>query len=95
MTELVQALPFTDLGAGALVIMIVLMVLTGRLVTRQQLQDVMADRDKWRDSAESWQASSLKLGMTMEKVVVLAEATNHALTDIQGLAARASKDPAP
>jgi hypothetical protein len=35
----------TDLGAAALVGLVVLMVLTGRLVTRRQLDDVRADRD--------------------------------------------------
>ncbi len=34
-----------DLGSAALVGLIVLMVLTGRLVTRKQLEDVRADKD--------------------------------------------------
>ena len=86
MAELLGGLAIADLGAGALLVIVVLMVLTGRLVTRQQLLDTQADRDKWRASADQWQASATKLGITMEKVVVLAEATNHALTDIQEIA---------
>lgn len=88
MDGLISSLPIGQLSAGALVALIVLLVLTGRLVPRQQLLDAQADRDKWRASAEDWQRGSLKLGMSMEKVVVLAEATNHALVEIQELASR-------
>jgi len=81
-------LPFGQLSAGALVALIVLLILRGSLVTRRQLLDVMEDRDKWRTSSEDWQRSSTQLSMSVEKLVVLAETTNHALTEIQQLAAR-------
>ncbi|MFD4786606.1 hypothetical protein ACFWN1_05890 [Streptomyces sp. NPDC058459] len=48
----------SDLGAAALVGLIVLMVLTGRLVTRRQLDDVRADKDAQitaeRDEKATW-----------------------------------------
>jgi hypothetical protein len=44
MTDLLGFRP-TDLGAVALVGLIVLMVLRGQLVTRRQLDDVRADKD--------------------------------------------------
>lgn len=94
MGDLLTGLPLGQISAASLVALIVLLILTGRLVPRQQLLDAQADRDKWRTSAEDWQRGTLKLGMAMEKVVVLAEATNHALVDIQQLAAR-HQEPTP
>lgn len=81
-------LPLGQLSAGALVGLIVLLVLSGRLVPRQNLQDMRDDRDKWRATAEDWQKTALQLGMSMEKLLTAAELTNHALTDIQELAQR-------
>jgi hypothetical protein len=85
---MLDGLPVGQISAGALVAVIVLLILTGRLVTRRQLLDAQADRDKWRESADSWQQSTHTLGMAIEKVVVLSEATNHALVEIQELARR-------
>ncbi|MGW4493730.1 hypothetical protein [Streptomyces sp. NPDC004376] len=57
MTDLLGFRP-SDLGAAALVGLIVLMVLTGRLVTRRQLDDVRADKDALiaaeRDEKTTW-----------------------------------------
>ena len=95
MGDLFAGLPIGQISAGALVGLIVLLILTGRLVPRQQLLDARqqvldarADRDQWRTTAEDWQKGTLTLGISMEKVVVLAEATNHALVEIQELASR-------
>ena len=95
MVALLDGLPVGQIGAGALLAFVVLLILTGRLVPRQQLLDARqqvldarADRDQWRTTAEDWQKGTLTLGISMEKVVVLAEATNHALVEIQELAAR-------
>ncbi|WP_431781692.1 hypothetical protein [Streptomyces chumphonensis] len=37
-----------DLGAGALLGIVILLILTGRLVPRSTLEDVRAERDTWR-----------------------------------------------
>jgi hypothetical protein len=81
-------LPIGQFSAGALVGLVVLLILVGRLVPRQSLQDMREDRDKWRTTAEDWQRAATQLGMSMEKLLVLAETTNHALHEIQELAAR-------
>lgn len=91
---MLDGLPIGQISAGALVAVVVLLILTGRLVTRRQLLDAQADRDKWRESADSWQLSTHTLGMAIEKVVVLSEATNHALVEIQELARRDQERPA-
>lgn len=45
------------------------LVLTGRLIARSQLKDVQADRDKYRDTADTMLKASLEQGMTQEKLV--------------------------
>jgi hypothetical protein len=83
-------LPIGQISAGALVGLIVLLILTGRLVTRRQLEDVQADRDHWRTAADGWQAMATKLGMSVEgltssveRMTVSADAATHALEAIQ------------
>jgi hypothetical protein len=90
-----STLPLGQVSAGALVALIVLLILRGWLVPRRQLLDVMEDRDKWRSSSEEWQKSATALGMSVEKLVSLAETTNHALTEIQRLAGHHTPEPAP
>lgn len=88
MTGLFDSLPVGSLGAGALVSLIVLLILTGRLVPRQQLIDLREDRDKWRSAAEDSQKAMYTYGMATEKLLVLGETTNHALVEIQEMAQR-------
>lgn len=85
---MLDGLPVGQISAGALVALVVLMILTGRLVTRQQLTDLRADRDKWEASATKWQEVSTKQGMTLERLLELAETTEHALSEIQQHARR-------
>ena len=82
--------PIGQIGAGALVTLIVLLILSGRLVTRRQLEDVQADRDHWRTAAEGWQAMATKLGMSVEgltssveRLTSASDASTHALEQIQ------------
>ena len=75
--------PIGQLGAGALLTLVVLLILSGRLVTRRQLQDVQADRDYWRTAHDTQQQVTLKQGMTLERLLVHAETTTHALQEIQ------------
>jgi hypothetical protein len=82
--------PIGQIGAGALVSIVVLLIFTGRLVTRRQLEDVQADRDHWRTAAEGWQAMATKLGMStealtssVEQLTAASGASTHALEQIQ------------
>jgi hypothetical protein len=61
------SLPTGQLTAGALVALIVLFILRGALIPRQQLLDARADRDYWRASADTWQRVATEHGMTLEK----------------------------
>lgn len=95
MGEILGGLPPLDLGAGGIVVLVVLLIIFGKLPTPGQLKDTQADRDKWRESAEKWQLTATQLGMSMEKLLVYAETTNHAITDIRELAQRRSNEPGP
>jgi len=54
MADLIAGVSPLQVGAGGLVVIIVLLILTGRLVPRQTLRDTQADRDYWR---QAWQTS--------------------------------------
>jgi len=88
--ELLTGFPVGQFSTGALVALVVLLILRGALVPRQQLVDKQADCDKWREAAEKWQQTSMQLGMSIEKLLVYAETTNHALLDIREMAQRAA-----
>lgn len=85
--------PVGQVGAGALVTVIVLLILSGRLVPRQQLLDKQADCDKWQASSEKWQQVATQHGMTLERLIDYAEAADHALTSIQGVVQARSESP--
>jgi hypothetical protein len=88
--DVLSGLPVGGISAGALVGLIVLLILRGNLVPRQQLidarqqvMDAQADRDYWRAAYDTQQQIALKQGMTLERLLVLAETDSHALTQIQ------------
>lgn len=83
MGGLLEGLPVGQVGAGALVTIIVLLILSGRLKTRQDFLDLRGDRDKWERAATDWQKAYFELGMSFEKQLIQGEATLHALTEIQ------------
>lgn len=91
MGDILGGLPIGQLSAGALVALVVLLILRGGLVPRQQLVDKQAECDQWREAANKWQQTSHQLGMSMEKLLVYAETTNHAIVDIRELAQRVSE----
>lgn len=49
---MIDGLPIIDAGATALLSLVVLMVLTGRLVPRRTLNDLATERDYWRTAAQ-------------------------------------------
>jgi hypothetical protein len=48
----IGGLPVVDAGATALLAMVVMMVLTGRLVPRRVVKDIETERDYWRAAAQ-------------------------------------------
>lgn len=88
MGDIFSSLPVLQFSAGSLVTLIVLMILTDRLVTRQRLVDKQAECDRWHEAADKWQQVSVKQGMTLERILTNVELTTHAIVDIRELALR-------
>lgn len=88
---MVAGVPFAQIlgtGGGWLVAVVACgfflwLVLTGKLVPHSQLEDVQADRDSWRTSHDTQQQITLKQGVTLERLLVLAETSAAALQAIQ------------
>ena len=98
MAELLGGLPVGQLGLlGTLLLLpwaalvwTVRRIITGDLVTRQQLldarqqlQDKETDCAYWRTIADTAQQIGLKQGMTQERQLVIAESTLHVVNQIQ------------
>lgn len=93
MGDALAELPLGQLSAGALVAIIVLLILRGLLVPRQQMIDLREDRDKWQASSEKWQQVATQHGMTLERLIDYAEAADHALTAIQAVVQSRGEEP--
>ena len=93
MDEFLGGLPALDLGAGGLVVLIVLLILSGRLVTVRELRDTQAQRDKAMALAEKWQQVATEHGMTLTRILDTAEASNHALSEISAVVRPAGEAP--
>lgn len=102
MGDLFAGLPIGQLGLiGALVLLpwtllafVVRRIVTGDLVTRQQLLDEQAENAYLRTTLDTQLQVLLKLGMTAERLLGLAETGNHVMTQIQaGLQRRGPEEP--
>lgn len=72
-------------GAAALLCLVVLLVLTGRLIPRRTHQDVLADRDRWREAfLESEVARRLEHEQKQE-LLEMAKLGGHILTALPRL----------
>ncbi|MGW5173097.1 hypothetical protein ACWERY_01865 [Streptomyces sp. NPDC004082] len=69
-----------DAGLGALLVLVVLLIFTGRLVPRRTHEDVLTDRDNWRQAyLESEQARRKEHDQTGE-LLEMARLGGHILT---------------
>lgn len=95
MGDALSNLPVGQIGAGSLVGLIVLLILNGRLVTRQTVVDLRADRDKWQGIAATWQGVATQQGITLAQhgetlaqLIEYAKTADHAIQSIQSLVQR-------
>lgn len=88
MGELLAGIPIGDWSAPALLGIFCLLILTGGIPTRRELKDTQARAEKWETAATEWQVVATKLGMSVERLLVLAETSNHALVEIQAVLTR-------
>lgn len=74
------AVPWSDLGAGGLVVLAVLLLLTGRIVTRAVYEDMVRQRDKWeaawRDSQRALAERDAQLDANTEALKTMEAAFN-------------------
>lgn len=85
LNELLGGVALGDLGLSGIVILIVLMILTDRLVTRKRLEEAREDARTYRTAAETQQAVNATNTESIKELLHLARATHHALTEIQSL----------
>jgi hypothetical protein len=70
----------SDAGLGALLTLVILLILTGRLVPRRTHEDTLADRDNWRQAyLESEKARKVEHEQTGE-LLEMARLGGHILT---------------
>jgi len=84
--DVLAQLPIGGLSAGALVGIIVVAILRGALVPRQQLIDKQAECDKLQAANDKLLAALLQNGVTTEKLLAGVELMNHAVADLQQMA---------
>lgn len=85
LNELLGNVPLGDVGLSGIVILIVLMILTDKLVTRRRLEEAREDGKAYRTAFETQQQINGELKASVQELLPLARATHHALTSIQSL----------
>ena len=98
MEDVLANLSIPDLGATALLSVVVLMILTDRLVTRRRLEDAQAERDHWRDAhdnlAQERAVEREQMGTLIDAVTGLTESsetTRRLLTSLRDAAEQGRK----
>ncbi|MET9909666.1 hypothetical protein ABZZ74_23175 [Streptomyces sp. NPDC006476] len=93
----------SDAGLGALLTLVILLILTGKLIPRRTHEDVIADRDNWRSAyLESEKARKVEHEQTGE-LLEMARLGGHILTalphpghaDEEGVSSGDRMDPSP
>ena len=90
-------------GAAALLALVILLILTGRLIPRRTHEDVIADRDNWRSAFLQSEAARRVEHDQTEELLEMAKLGGHILTalprpgkaDEGEVAADARMDPTP
>lgn len=83
--DLLGGVAIGDIGLSGIVILIVLMILTDRLVTRRRLEEAREDVKTYRAAAETQQAVNAAHADSLHELLSLARTSNHALTEIQAV----------
>ncbi|CAM5604594.1 hypothetical protein [Streptomyces coeruleorubidus] len=92
-----------DAGAVTLLVVVVLLILTGRLIPRRTHEDALADRDNWRQAFLESESARKVEHEQVEELLELAKLGGHILTalprpgqaDEEEVTADARMDPAP
>lgn len=89
MSEVVEAIPLADIGATAVLVVVVWLILAGRLVPRSTLEDVRADRDARLAEAHQWREAWKERGEVVRdlmrqnsRLIEVGETSAHVLTSL-------------
>lgn len=83
--ELLGGLQLGDIGLSGVVILIILMILNDRLITRKRYEDQREETKAWRAASEAKDAVIAEYKESLKELLSLARATHHALSEIQSL----------
>ena len=81
--ELVSEIGVLPTSAGAIITVIVLAVVFGKIPTLRELRDSQEREKRAMQLAENWQKVATEHGMTLSQIADGLEVANHALTEIQ------------
>jgi hypothetical protein len=85
--EILAGIPPLNIGAGGLIVLMVILFATGKIPTLRELRDSQAREQRAMELAEKWQQVATEQGMTLNRLLDAVETTNHIVTAIQaGLA---------
>lgn len=93
MDILSSALPWSQIGWGAIVVLVVILILRGYLVPRLFYMEVVRDRDRWRTMAEELREENSKLLVIGELGVNSIYAIEKVVEDKIEARAKAKKKP--
>lgn len=85
LSELLGGVALGDVGLSGIVILVVLMILTDRLVTRKRLEESREEAAAWRTSAETKDAVNAEHWSALQELLALARTSAHALQEIQAV----------
>lgn len=72
----------TNLGAAGLLVLVVLLILTGRLVPRSTLLDMRDERDTWRSAHAESEAARQAEREQVTELLELSRTAGHVLTSL-------------
>ncbi|KPC96252.1 hypothetical protein ADL27_04635 [Streptomyces sp. NRRL F-6602] len=79
MSAELMGIPVAQGGAVALLTLVVLMVLTGRLVPRRTYDDLLKERDTWRDAHTLSESARTRDAAQTQELLELSRVSVHAL----------------
>lgn len=79
---MIAELTLADVGAGAILALTVLMILTGRLVPRAVLRDIQAERDTWREAHRLSEAAREEERRQVEELLEVGRTAEHVLRSL-------------
>lgn len=87
-------IPPLNIGAGGLIVLMVILFATGKIPTLRELRDSQERERRAIDLADKWQRVATEQGMTLHQILNAVETIDATVTAIQaGLASGRSKGP--